>query len=111
MRPGRLHPLGLEAVRHEHDGHVRVQLTHPFHETARAVRLSGHEGVVDEDIGACGELAGVAREDGAARSDRAHALPGLVAAAPEGVDFLVGEIHVVMDHEDACHVGLLHVRR
>jgi hypothetical protein len=38
-------------------------------------------------------------------------LLGVVAATPKRIDFLVGEVYVVMDHEDACHVGLLNVRR
>ena len=84
-----------------------MQLAHPLHEEARAVGLAGHEGVVDEDVGTSGELTGVAREDGAARPDRTQALLGVVAATPKGIDFLVGKVHVVMDHEDACHVVLL----
>ena len=107
MRPGRLHPFGLEAVGDEDDRHVRMQLPHPLDEALGALGLAGHERIVDEDIRLGGHLAGVPGEDGAADPDRAHALPRVVAAAAEGIHFLVGEVDVVMNHEDARHGSLL----
>ncbi len=37
MSSDHLHPLGLEAVRDQHDGQVGMRFPHPFHEKPRAL--------------------------------------------------------------------------
>ena len=43
-------------------------------------------------------------EDGTAVACRPTALDDVVAEAPQGIDFLAGEVEIVMNDEDASHV-------
>ena len=103
MLAHRLDPFGLDPRRREHDRNARMQLAQTLDQALGTLWLTGHEGVVDEDVGAIGEIAGPSGNDGAVGADRAEALADVIAAASQRVDLLIGEIDIVVHDEHSGH--------
>lgn len=80
-----------------------MDLAQSLDQSAGAVRFTCGEGVIDQDVGLIGEIAGIASQDRATRTRRADALLNVIAAASQRVGLLVGDIDVVMDEQDLGH--------
>lgn len=103
VKAGRLDPVRFDRGRTQHHGNVRVDLAQSLDQPAGAVRFTRGEGVIDQDVGLFGEIAGTASQDRAAHTRRADALLNVVAAPSQRVGLLVGDIDVVMDEQYLGH--------
>src|SRR5512141_1798346 len=75
---------------------------------AGAFGIAARPDVVDEHVGALGEVARAAGQDGTDVVGRPAAFGDLVPEATEGIGLLAAKVEVVMDDEDTSHLTPRH---